>query len=106
MNEPPSAAEEDRLAELVARCDEELAAGRPPQELDLSGLAPELRARLQGDVAAALLLRRALHAATSAQPTAATILPPATPAAGLPWTRLGRFWLRRELGRGGFGVVF
>ena len=25
---------------------------------------------------------------------------------GLPWTRLGRFEIRRELGRGSFGIVY
>src|SRR5262249_16982378 len=32
--------------------------------------------------------------------------PPAGASGGAPWPRLGRFEIRRELGQGGFGVVF
>jgi hypothetical protein len=81
---------EEPFDTLLAKCHEALAAGRPLPALDES-LPTELRHRLEQDVAVLRRLQQALSA---------------PPPGGAGRGRVGRFELRRELGRGGFGVVF
>src|SRR5262249_5509044 len=90
-------AREEQFATWMAACDDALAAGEPPPD-GLMG-AP---IRAQGTLACAKLLREVFAtAALGPEPSAW----PADPGA-LPWKTLGRFELRRELGRGGCGVVY
>jgi Tol biopolymer transport system component/serine/threonine protein kinase len=108
-------AEEAQWAAWLAACDEALAAGKDPQGPDIAGLPPEVRARLEQELARLRRARQLFQAPPPATPsdTAArddapsrdtTAEPALLPA--LPQTNLGRFEVRRELGRGGFGVVF
>jgi WD40 repeat protein/serine/threonine protein kinase len=85
--------EDEELASWMAAGDDALAAGRRPEDV-AAGAAPGLRRQLQADLAYAGRVRQVLR-----RPT-----PAATP--NLPWTRLARFQIRRELGQGGFGMVF
>jgi hypothetical protein len=87
---------EEQLTGMLAACDEALAAGAVPGSLDQPGVTPEQEARLRRGLECMRLLRRVLP------PESASPAPPPQP---LPET-LGRFQIRCELGRGGFGVVF
>src|SRR5947207_13917611 len=108
MNPGNNHADDDRLADLLADYDEALAAGLDPAALPPTPPPPGLRARL-GPLQQ--LLRRIESDRRAEAP-----LPPAAgegsgldagpfPPPGLPG-RLGRFHLLRELGAGGFGVVY
>jgi serine/threonine protein kinase/tetratricopeptide (TPR) repeat protein len=88
----------DNFTDLLACCDEALAAGG-----GLATAPPELRSRLERGIACLHLLRAVLpqpgEATTGARPPDAEDSPP--------WpARVGRFLIRRELGHGSFGRVF
>jgi WD40 repeat protein len=93
MSADDSDTAEDELASLLAACDDALAAGAPPERTDAPPSASALHERLQRGVACMKLLRH--------------VLPPTAPerTAAPPLRTLGRYEIRRELGRGGFGVV-
>jgi serine/threonine protein kinase len=86
----------DHYEFLLAACDEALAAGVSPSTLSQAGTPVELRADLERDLACINLLRqwRAHDRPSAALMEAA------------PPLRLGRFEIRRELGRGAFGIVY
>lgn len=86
--------DDDSFAELLAAADEALAAGETPHA---PAVTPDLGGRLQRGLACVQLLRdrrgvRKKHNPASEDETETS-------------ERIGRFQLRRELGRGGFGVV-
>jgi serine/threonine protein kinase len=97
---------EDEFPRWLATCDEQLAAGAPlSSALDLDAPA-ELKERLEREVAWCETVRRMWRQAASApdDSTAETfregvLNPEPTP------ENFGRFLVRRELGRGAFGVV-
>src|SRR5262249_6932510 len=91
-----SEALEEEFPRWLAACDEALAAGDDLATLPPPGVPGELRPRLEREAAWCQLVRR-MWPQVAADGPAATAGPPA---------RLGRFELRRELGRGAFGVVF
>jgi WD40 repeat protein/serine/threonine protein kinase len=107
--------EEDQQAFLLAAYDDALAAGNHP-EVILPVRTTEGNPDRPLDPAYLSLVRQALRSpAHGMPPTAGTgraapirpaPVPFGTTNAGLPWTSLGKFQIRRELGRGGFGVVF
>src|SRR5437763_15854730 len=98
---PEDADAQDELFDSwLAVCDEILAAGASPSLPDDHLLPPQLRGRLERSLAGL----RLLHRWKPRRPSPAAVEPAAP--AGLPWTTLGRFRLRRELGRGGFGIVY
>ncbi len=84
---------EEPFTSLLADCDEALRAGDTPRFADDSDVSPEQRRELEADLDCVRLLRQVLTAAG----------PP--PPSGLP-SGLGRFAIRRELGRGTFGIVY
>jgi tetratricopeptide (TPR) repeat protein len=95
--EEPTHHEEDLLPWLVAG-DMALAAGGAPQYPSGAATPPELRPRLEGDLACIQILRQVLpHRGSAGGPG---------PAPGLPFHHLARFEIRRELGHGTFGMVF
>jgi hypothetical protein len=100
--------EEEFTSRLVA-CDEALAQGGPGAAASAGQTPPELRERLERGVACLRLLGQIwpgpAAAGSTPPPSAERTLEPGFSAAA-PLTSLGRFEIRRELGRGGFGVVF
>jgi tetratricopeptide (TPR) repeat protein len=84
-------ADDDRFADLLCACDDALAAGTLP---DVSGEMPsaELRPRVEKGVAFLVRLRQ--------------LRVPTPPVESESPETIGRFVIRHELGRGGFGVVY
>jgi WD40 repeat protein len=105
-DELPLPEEEYRL--LLAACDEALAAGTPVASVCATPVASELRPRLEREIAWCQFVRHLLpQVADSSLST--TVVAPSPPAAATRQpapTHLGRFEIRRELGRGSFGVVY
>src|SRR6266511_1481051 len=89
----PASPEEQFTAFFVAG-EEALRAGRAT---DMAPAPGDFQERLDRDLACVGLLRQALRPAGPSEPQ---------PSPELSWTKLGRFEIRRELGRGGFGIVF
>jgi serine/threonine-protein kinase len=88
---------DDPFTEILAAYDEALKAGEAPPAVSSADLPPEEQTRLRRGLASMQLLRQLLPA------------PDDTPQpllAGEPLSRVGRFALRRELGRGGYGIVY
>jgi serine/threonine-protein kinase len=103
--EPPSTEEEFSL--WLAACDEQLAAGATAVSLDELGAPVALRPRLEREAIWCQSIRRIWHHAgdtlTVPVPPSIGDAPPALdPVPG----RIERFQIRRELGRGAFGVVY
>jgi tRNA A-37 threonylcarbamoyl transferase component Bud32 len=99
----PDALEDDLIA-WMAQCDEELARGGAGPAAD-DAATPPLDDRWQRLRTYLRLLRLAAPAEATAGPAPAAPASPA-PQAGAPLGRFGRFVIHRELGRGGFGMVF
>lgn len=94
---------EEHCVSLLAACDEVLALGVPASSFCQLATPAELRPRLQRDLACVELLRRAWPSSGAASyPTAGT----AGGQLGTTVTSVGRFQLRRELGQGGYGIVY
>jgi len=98
--------DEDQFASLLAACDDALAGGAPPPALAGTDAPPELRRRVEEHLSCLHLLRRLLPGGPAAAPDGS---PPAAALWGLDLGSLpvwfGRFRIRGELGRGGFGIV-
>src|SRR5262249_59111924 len=95
MSPDELAAADEQFSAWLAACDEALAAGADPPLPDEALRLPELRRRLERGLAGLQRLNRWLPAAR----------PPAPPAPP-PGPSLGRFRLRRELGRGRLRLLF
>jgi WD40 repeat protein/serine/threonine protein kinase len=109
MSTDESAEQEEEFPLWLAACDDALAADDPAATVLEGAVPPEMRPRLEREVAWCQMVRQLL---LRADPTALT-----SPEAGQsgavlakpspePLTQLGRFQLRRQLGRGSFGVVY
>jgi serine/threonine-protein kinase len=88
---------DDPFTELLAAYDEALKAGQPPPTVTPGDLPPDWQTRLQRGLASMQLLRQALLAPDDTPRPLLT---------GEPLSCVGRFSLRRELGRGGYGIVY
>jgi serine/threonine-protein kinase len=88
---------DDQLAAWLLAYDRALAAGGTPPDPDGAEVPPGLGPELQRELAFLRRLHRALGRPAAAAPA---------PADGLPVGSLGRFQVRRLLGRGTFGVVW
>jgi serine/threonine protein kinase len=97
MSDDESTHADEQYESLLADCDEALATGQAPSVLSPANTPVELRPGMERDLACIKLLRQWRACATS------TAAPPLAAAAPV---RLGHFEIRRELGRGGFGVVY
>jgi len=97
---------DEQLLSALAAWDEALAAGASPTDALEAVVPPALRLRLAGDVACLERLQHLRRRPASAIDTPRELSEVATLVSTSPPRSLGRFQIRRELGRGGFGVVF
>lgn len=102
MAAPANSPDEERYAELLAAYDEALARGEPPTAPRPADTSPDLRRRLQQDQLILDLLERVWP---RARPHADSGPSATTPDRKSPIS-FGRFEIRRELGRGGYGIVY
>ena len=104
---PGPPAQEDEFSLWLAAYDERLAAGASVASMDEVGAPPALRSRLEREAAWCQLVRRIWPQVADADLDASGPSPPdqTQPAESL-MSELGRFVIRRELGRGSFGIVY
>ena len=119
MMHDDSRSEEDKVLDLALACDDALASGLAPESAHDETAPAEVKRLLDcmrllrrawstDDAANTNLLHRAWAATSSpdTNPEFDTALSVTSPAYGGSPRHIGRFLLRRELGRGGFGIVF
>src|SRR5213078_1371947 len=107
MRDEEIASVEEQLAALLAGCDEALAAGKVPTLAAGAELPAELRARLERGLGTLCAIRRVFpETPAGATVCRAEILADEPGESAPPFRRLGRFEIRRELGRGAYGLVF
>lgn len=107
---------EEQLADIVGACDDALSDGESAELICWQYAPAELRGDVEREVAWCRLVRQLLPRADGATSSSASSKPFSnTPLDApfnsadfplLPLPNLGRFELRRELGRGGYGVVY
>jgi WD40 repeat protein/serine/threonine protein kinase len=107
MNSSEAGPLDDQFTALLAMCDEALAAGASPSFAWRADSVTPLRPRLERGMACLQLLRSLLPPTDSADaPSTAPQRASSDGAGELPWTNLGRFQIRHELGRGTYGIVY
>ena len=106
-DEPGTLPPEEEFSLWLAACDERLAAGNTVGSADELGAPAALRERLERETAWCQMVRRMWPQAThqDLDQTASGLSDPPSTAGPAP-AGLGRFAIRRELGRGAFGVVY
>ncbi len=108
MNADEPTPEDERCALLLAACHEAERVGETPSHLSDPGVPCELRPRLERDLACVRLLDRAWprRAIAGGADTPSCSDSKSGPSASQVPSTIGRFRIRRELGRGGYGIVF
>jgi tRNA A-37 threonylcarbamoyl transferase component Bud32 len=109
MSEDNGTPLDEQYADWLAACDEALAAGKDGStSLEGAAVPLEVRQSLEEDLSCLRLLREVLSQSVSPGDSSAQDLQTGTrpPSADPPPTQLGRFVLRRELGRGNYGLVY
>jgi WD40 repeat protein len=104
MSADESAALDEQCASWLAAWHAARAGGVEPLSLDDLGVPAELRARLERDLACLQLLDKGIPLSTPEREQPARREP--EPGAGTAPVLIGRFQVRGELGRGGYGIVF
>jgi len=100
---------DDEFPEWLAAYDESLETGSMPPPLEIAGAPEELQPRLQRELAWCRFVRQVWprdSPLSSLLPLGSTLSPPEKPVPGHVVSQLGRYSVRRELGRGAFGIVF
>jgi WD40 repeat protein len=100
MNPSETPVADERFVSLLVAGEDALASG---SSLELNEVPADLRDDLQRDLKCIALLREVLPAFA---PATADTLPYVSDAAAPAGRSLGRFQIRRELGRGNFGIVY
>jgi hypothetical protein len=107
MSSEESPTTEEQFATWLATCEDALAAGLPPPLPDEADLPPGVRLQMEKALAGLRLLHQ-LRSRPGPEETPPRSPPKvesdSSPQSELPWTQLGHFELRRELGRSGFGL--
>jgi tRNA A-37 threonylcarbamoyl transferase component Bud32 len=106
MNPEEAVEPDDRVDLLLAACDEAVAGGISPEAVIKSDTPVEVRSRIEREVAWCRLVRRLLPGAGLEASSDANTFFHSAPYRAPSLSQLGRFHIRRELGRGGFGLVF
>jgi WD40 repeat protein len=119
MNADESSSVDEQCASLLAACHEALRAGATDTPLIGPEVPPELRQRLERALACLRLLDQTQPRREAEADGIRELTPPGSPADTLLYpdapcgpnssqlpVAIGRFRIRRELGRGGYGIVF